>query len=655
MLDGELRPNCTTCGLPLSGNTCTACGGSGAPLALADGMASSASAYAPDPMRPELDLAYGAWSKGDVGRMISHCLTAGGAGDVTLDSSVPATPSFRALVKELAVFVRLQTDAGLVVIETPIAKLPLTQYVPSLRLALELSDRDTPPVRLSVRNDIVMMRFVAKSVALTPSTFCDAIDSVAAAALEASRVFVGTLQARSFSSDEHHHMLTDGIPRGVTLADELPTSLPQSPLKAARPSDKGAAAKAFERTGTPREIAQRTSPPPGRSLNSQAGRPTPVAEIPAVLMPPGGLTLASQRATPARLDRKTPLEARIPPGIPGISAPAATQGAPAQRLKPPTAPAAPNISLQPRPAPQAMTSTAVSPAPPTAMVPPTAPAVAPGPARPAPTQANQSIARMPTIPRAQTQQNAANNPAAFGRTMVSGDEPGTPTAPSPAPTQASRVAVNTHADPLADTFIGDAQQAVGGNGPGDPLCALLHRAQTLGAVLSFADQPATMCLLIRATVYRAIYEHEQAAPRAVALLFNATVPMTREIFITAPGVRRGSMAIPSASPAFEVMARIVAQRGDAEPGEPLAIQPITTAQEAKQHLARYVSEIDQAPTDLELRHFLALGALSELLTRTKLPAATLDRLRGIITHAQKEGAKQQIVDLMMTALTRMIA
>ena len=121
------------------------------------------------------------------------------------------------------------------------------------------------------------------------------------------------------------------------------------------------------------------------------------------------------------------------------------------------------------------------------------------------------------------------------------------------------------------------------------------------------------------------------------------------------GMRRGSMAIPATSPAFEIMARIVAQRGELEPTSQVQVQPITTAQDAKQHLARYVSEIDQAPADAELRHFLALGALSELLVRTKLPPATQDRLRGILAHAKKEGAKQPVVDLMMTALTRMIA
>lgn len=216
------------------------------------------------------------------------------------------------------------------------------------------------------------------------------------------------------------------------------------------------------------------------------------------------------------------------------------------------------------------------------------------------------------------------------------------------------------ADPLGDTFITAGAPAATTpppktGSPADQLCELLHRAQTLGAVLSFADQPATMCLLIRATLYRSVYQHEAEVPRAVAFLHAATAPMTKEIYITAPGKRRGSMAIPPTSPAFEAMNQIVSQRGEVEPGEPMAVQPITTAQEAKQHLARYVSEIDQAPSDLDLRHFLALGALSELLVRTKLPAATQERLRGIIAHAQKEGPARPVVDLMMTALTRMIA
>jgi hypothetical protein len=187
------------------------------------------------------------------------------------------------------------------------------------------------------------------------------------------------------------------------------------------------------------------------------------------------------------------------------------------------------------------------------------------------------------------------------------------------------------------------------------LSSLLHKAQTLGAMLSFADQPASMALLIRATVYRAILENESGAPDAVAFLFNETLALTKEIYITAPGKRRGAMAIPEAQPAFDVMSRIVEAREQVKPSGPAQMTPITTSQDAKQHLARYVSEIDQTPSDLELRHFLALGALAELLVRTKLPAPTQERLRGILEHSRAEGAQQKNVDLMMTALNRMIA
>jgi hypothetical protein len=69
-------------------------------------------------------------------------------------------------------------------------------------------------------------------------------------------------------------------------------------------------------------------------------------------------------------------------------------------------------------------------------------------------------------------------------------------------------------------------------------------------------------------------------------------------------------------------------------------------------VARYLGEIDKAPGDPPLRHFLALGALTELLVRTKLPAQTDQRLRDIVSHAQREGAKIPAIDLMMTALQR---
>ncbi len=82
------------------------------------------------------------------------------------------------------------------------------------------------------------------------------------------------------------------------------------------------------------------------------------------------------------------------------------------------------------------------------------------------------------------------------------------------------------------------------------------------------------------------------------------------------------------------------------------VSGMVSAAQAKEHVSRYLSEIDKAPGDPGLRHFLALGALTELLVRTKLPPQTDQRLRDIVAHAQKEGAKGAAIDLMMTALQR---
>lgn len=594
MSSEEPKPHCTTCGLPLKAQTCRSCGGSATPIVLLDGVASAASAYAPDPGRPELELAFDAWQAGDSARLVSHCFAALGVTDAATQQGRDG-PILKAFLRGLALFVRINTRATVIIVESPVVRLPLTQYIPALRLLLELSDRDATATRFSARGDLVMARFVGRLGAMTPSNVCRAIESVADVARDGARLLVGALQARELSDDELRAMSVDALPRGVMLADELPSSsLPASPKKSST-------------SGMFEAIS------PLVEAHPQQARPTPVAEIPAVLMPPGGISFMPQPRgkvpTPARLpDRRSPFGGEVG--------------------RAPTVPQRPAVKLPPprgAPTPQAAPAATMASR---GLMPPPRPSAPPPPGAP-PIQ----------------------------RTMVSAEtSPKTMTSPPAVGSAPQGVATPT--DPLADTFIteglaGNAPAKTGS--PADALCELLHRAQTLGAVLSFADQPTTMCLLIRATTYRAVFEHDSAAPGAVAFLYAATVPMTKEIYITAPGKRRGSMAIPATSPAFEAMARVVAQRGEVEAPEALSVQPITTAQEAKQHLARYVSEIDQAPGDLELRHFLALGALSELLVRAKLPPATQDRLRGIIGHARKEGAKQPVVELMMTALTRMIA
>jgi hypothetical protein len=179
--------------------------------------------------------------------------------------------------------------------------------------------------------------------------------------------------------------------------------------------------------------------------------------------------------------------------------------------------------------------------------------------------------------------------------------------------------------------------------PSDRLCMLLRHAQSL-ASLTLEERPASMTWLVRSTVFRAIYDFKDSVPDAVAHLYRCT-GIGKE-----PSSQSGST--PAAEPALHVMERVIVARGNMPKEKALALEPMVSASQAKEHVARYLSEIDKAPQDQGIRHFLALGALTELLVRTKLPPQTDQRLRDIVAHAQREGAKQSAIDLMMTALQR---
>ena len=170
--------------------------------------------------------------------------------------------------------------------------------------------------------------------------------------------------------------------------------------------------------------------------------------------------------------------------------------------------------------------------------------------------------------------------------------------------------------------------------PADRLCSLLRQAKTL-ASLVLEMRPGTMPWLVRATVFRSIHEYRELLPEACAHLYRCT-----------------GMGRDAPEPALLVLDRVVTARAR-HPGEkPLAIDPLTGATQAKEHIARYLAEIERSPLDPALRHYLALGALAELLARARLPAQTEVRLRDIVAHAQREGAKQGAIDLIMTALQR---
>ena len=197
----------------------------------------------------------------------------------------------------------------------------------------------------------------------------------------------------------------------------------------------------------------------------------------------------------------------------------------------------------------------------------------------------------------------------------------------------------------------DARRDTGNSGPAIPpsdrLCMLLRHAQSL-ASLTLEERPASMMWLVRSAVFRAIYDFKDSVPDAVAHLYRCTG-------MGSSGNGRASGQFTAAEPALMVMERVIVARGQMPKEKPLALDPMTSAAQAKEHVARYLAEIDKGPQDAGIRHFLALGALTELLVRTKLPPQTDQRLRDIVAHAQREGAKTSAIDLMMTALQRINA
>lgn len=190
--------------------------------------------------------------------------------------------------------------------------------------------------------------------------------------------------------------------------------------------------------------------------------------------------------------------------------------------------------------------------------------------------------------------------------------------------------------------------------PEGRLCELLRQALALATALSFEERPFTMLLLVRAAVFRAVHEHFAAVPNAVAYLYRATRTVTREVWSSKADPARAA-AVPVAEPALGALEQILAARASIPKEKPVTIEPWTTAQQAKENLARFLSEIELAPPDPTLRHYLALGALSELLSRTRLPAPTDQRLRDIVAYAQRDGARPHVIELMMTALRKIVA
>ncbi len=169
--------------------------------------------------------------------------------------------------------------------------------------------------------------------------------------------------------------------------------------------------------------------------------------------------------------------------------------------------------------------------------------------------------------------------------------------------------------------------------PADRLCVLLRQSKAL-ASLVLENRPGTMPWLVRATVFRAIHEYRDVLPDAVAHLYRCT------------GTGRDAP-----EPALLVLDRVIAARAH-HPGEkPLAIDP--HQRRAGQGAHRPLRRRDRPLAARPRAPPLPRRRRAHRAPRARqAPSQTELRLRDIVGHAHREGAKQGSIDLMMTALQR---
>jgi hypothetical protein len=571
------RDFCTVCGWPLYGQRCDTCGEYRAPLALEDSMRRFVPRghEALDPTG--LEKATEAWRRGEYPRALALCLSV--ETNVTLRSAaLPDGPGWALIGKDASVFVLIDNTSAHVVVESPVARLPRKQRVPAMRMALELSDGEAMASRLCLRNDLLVLRFVAQLGAAGPPLVRHVVREMAALSERYAEAFLAAFDARPPGQGDSRGGLgweALGRRRTLTALQHAPArrSVVPPPPSTLRPSE---------------------TPPADDALPPILAPMFAEGAMPPVLAPPTGFDVG--RA--ADLDALPPVLA-LPDGSP--------QTARLGAIPPLLAPPAPERDPSPE------------------------------------------TARLGAIPSLTT-------PLSFPSPMVRRRDTLAGLQSSLATEGGSRIDTSDREEPVAGrrpTMRMGTRETRDPNSPADRLCDLLHQSQALATALSFEERPATMMLLVRAAVYRAIYEFSEAAPDAVAYLYRTASASTRTIWPSSPG-KRPTTPIPMAEPALLAMERIVSSRAQLPKERPYSLEPLATAAQAREHLGRYVEEIEAAPSDPTLRHFLALGALSELLSRAKLPSQTSQRLKDIVSHALRDGPKPASVDLMMNALKRIV-
>ncbi|WP_156040721.1 hypothetical protein [Chondromyces apiculatus] len=602
---------CAACGFPLRGPRCEACGVHRTAPGRRTGLTPDS-----EPQPPDAELE--AWRARDPIRFVGHCIAS------EVGTTVPTTSAQEGIgwifsLQATTLFVSFDPGAERTSIDVPLTRVIERQRVPLLRAALELCDQ-LLPARLCLRDDLLVLRRTAHLPTLTASALRLALRTTAAAAERVATLLVSWFDVRPTFSDEQRANLSWAL------------------------------------VGRSRPLKSFSIPPPGRSL------PPPFAPqgTPQVLPPPPPL---SGRLAAAEALWAAP---RAPEPAPGASA------RPVHRETPHREPASREPASREAASRDAdelpdilspffvVTSSTSTPLPGLAAPPST---ITPPPVPTPPTYVRRATP-LPVPPSSPSDLRALYG--GMGGTL--GGLPGESRAsevPAPLVERGStrRPGIGEVSSPPVSVPFSMRPPAASSEGEpdarrerpaSDRFCQILRDAQAHATTVSIQDKPGVMLILIRSTVFRAILEHGDTLPHTVAHLYRATAAVTRDLAQAENAGRRVNPAA-IAEPALYAMERLVSARGQVPDEKPLQIEPLTSATHAREHLSRFLREIEAAPSDPALRHFLALGALSELLVRAKLPAKTDQRLREIVAYAHRDGVKGATIDLMMTALNRIVS
>lgn len=589
-----------------------------------------------------LEKATDAFRRGDFARAITTCLGAETSLSVRTLAH-PEGPAWALTGNESTVFVSVDLVTMQLLIESPIARLPRTQRVPAMRLALELCDDERLSSRICLRDDLLVMRFVAQLGAAPPALVRHVVHEMSALSERYMETFTAAFNARppsrtdvrssaeSTGKKRQLGTLRPSTPRVPVVQPPPPTLRPD--FSAVRDDDMPPILSPMFGGDSARrppvdDLPPILSPP---SMMREPRRSASSDDIPAILAPPSMSREAKRSVSsddiPAILaPPREPAKPLSFDDIPAILAPASIHESGSSDAWD----AVPAVLLPPEP------STSL----PRGVAPPIAVNVATNSGAPSEREISPTTARLGAIPAVMMSTHGPTASPTRQRTAMGLSDALRPTTTDPE-TEISGRRSNVPADKPVT--------------PADKLCELLQRAQVLATALSFAERQATTLLLVRAVVYRAIYDYNETVPDAVSYLSRTTAAATRMIWSSAaPPDKTNPM--PMAEPSLLAMERVVAQRAQMPKEPKLSTQPFTTAGQAREHLAKYVEEIETGPNDLPLRHFLALGALCELLVRARLPTQTAQKIKDIVAHAQREASKPaSSLDLMMAALKRIIA